>query len=147
MQSVTDDEALMSLSFSDDYAGGEILNGEVAKVLKDELIAYHAGVLMDFTLKLQPQGTLFQQQVWNDLRTIPYGKTITYQQQAKLSGKVSNIRATASANGKNPVMILIPCHRVVGLNGSLTGYAGGLWRKAKLLNLESRSKQTTLFKD
>ncbi len=135
----------MALSFSDDYAGGEILDGEVAKVLKDELLAYHSGTLREFSLKLRPDGTLFQQQVWNDLRTIPYGKTITYQQQAKLSGKVSNIRATASANGKNPVMILIPCHRVVGLNGSLTGYAGGLWRKSKLLNLESKCIQTALF--
>ncbi len=99
----------------------------------------------DFNLKLNPEGTEFQKRVWQELNKIPYAKTISYLQQAKKMGDVKAIRAIASANGKNPIWIIIPCHRVIGTDGSLTGYAGGIWRKKWLLEHENPSNQTSLF--
>ncbi len=99
----------------------------------------------DFTLKLNPKGTEFQQKVWNALLKIPYGKTKTYLEQSKFLGDVKAIRAVASANGKNPLWIVVPCHRVIGSDGSLTGYAGGLWRKKWLLEHENPTSQQSLF--
>lgn len=99
----------------------------------------------NFDLKLNPQGTEFQKKVWKELQRIPYGKTISYLDQSKRMKSPKAIRAIASANGKNPVWIIIPCHRVIGSDGSLTGYAGGIWRKKWLLEYESPSNQTTLF--
>jgi methylated-DNA-[protein]-cysteine S-methyltransferase len=99
----------------------------------------------EFQLKLNPQGTEFQKEVWKALLNIPYGKTITYSQQAKDLGDIKKIRAVAAANGKNPVWIVIPCHRVIGSDGNLTGYAGGLWRKKWLLEHENPSNQQSLF--
>lgn len=98
-----------------------------------------------FNLKLNPQGTKFQNNVWQELQNIPYGKTITYLEQSKKMESVKAIRAIATANGKNPIWIIIPCHRVIGSDGSLTGYAGGIWRKKWLLEHENPSKQTSLF--
>ena len=86
-----------------------------------------------FDFKINPKGTDFQIKVWNALLEIPYGKTRTYLEQSKFLGDIKAIRAVASANGKNPLWIVIPCHRVIGTDGSLTGYAGGLWRKKWLL--------------
>lgn len=99
----------------------------------------------DFDLPLSPTGTDFQKQVWSELLNIPYGKTISYQQMANQLGNPKVIRAAASANGKNPIPIIIPCHRVIGSDGSLTGYASGLHRKKWLLEHESASKQQLLF--
>ena len=98
-----------------------------------------------FTLKLNPQGTSFQRKVWEELLNIPYNKTRTYLEQSKALGDVKAIRAVASANGKNPIWIIIPCHRVIGSDGSLTGYAGGIWRKKWLLAHENPVKQQSLF--
>ncbi|NRD18465.1 methylated-DNA--[protein]-cysteine S-methyltransferase [Winogradskyella eckloniae] len=98
-----------------------------------------------FNLKLNPEGTTFQKKVWNELSTIPYGKTISYLQLSKQLGDVKVIRAAANANGKNPLWIIVPCHRVIGSDGSLTGYAGGLHRKQWLLNHENAYKQQSLF--
>ncbi|WP_178991188.1 methylated-DNA--[protein]-cysteine S-methyltransferase [Winogradskyella schleiferi] len=98
-----------------------------------------------FDLKLNPEGTTFQKKVWNQLETIPFGKTISYLELSKQLGDVKAIRAAASANGKNPLWIIVPCHRVIGSDGSLTGYAGGLHRKQWLLNHESEYKQQSLF--
>lgn len=98
-----------------------------------------------FDLKLKPEGTTFQKKVWNQLETIPFGKSISYLQLSKQLGDVKAIRAAASANGKNPLWIIVPCHRVIGSDGSLTGYAGGLHRKQWLLNHESEYKQQSLF--
>ena len=98
-----------------------------------------------FDLKLNPEGTIFQKKVWNQLETIPYGKTISYLELSKQLGDVKVIRAAANANGKNPLWIIVPCHRVIGTDGSLTGYAGGLHRKQWLLNHESEYKQQSLF--
>ena len=98
-----------------------------------------------FTFKLQPQGTAFQQKVWQELIHIPFGKTVSYMDLSKKLGDIKAIRAVASANGKNPLWIVIPCHRVIGTDGSLTGYAGGLWRKKWLLEHENPSMQQALF--
>lgn len=106
------------------------------KTLEKELEEYFAGKLKDFTVPLAPVGTDFQKKVWEILRTIPYGTTRTYQQQADILGNPKAVRAVANANGLNKISIIIPCHRVIGSNGTLTGYGGGIWRKQKLLELE-----------
>ncbi|WP_378185924.1 methylated-DNA--[protein]-cysteine S-methyltransferase [Aquimarina sp. W85] len=110
-----------------------------------QLHEYFEGIRKKFTIPIHPQGTDFQLKVWNQLLTIPYGKTASYLDIAKQLGDPKVIRAAASANGKNPLWIIIPCHRVIGSDGSLTGYAGGLWRKKWLLDHENPSKQQLLF--
>jgi len=110
-----------------------------------QLHDYFEGNRKSFSLTLNPEGTLFQKQVWNELQNIPFGKTITYLELSKRLGDVKAIRAVASANGKNPIWIVVPCHRVIGSDGSLTGYAGGLHRKQWLLEHESPNKQQKLF--
>lgn len=106
------------------------------KTLEKELEEYFEGKRKDFTVPLSPVGTDFQKKVWEILRTIPYGTTRTYQQQADILGNPKAVRAVANANGLNKISIFIPCHRVIGSNGTLTGYGGGIWRKQKLLELE-----------
>ena len=110
-----------------------------------QLNEYFSGKRIEFDLRLNPKGTEFQQKVWKELLNIPFNKTRTYLEQTKAIGDVKAIRAVASANGKNPIAIIIPCHRVIGSDGSLTGYAGGLWRKKWLLEHESPVKQQSLF--
>ncbi|MEV0481414.1 methylated-DNA--[protein]-cysteine S-methyltransferase [Streptomyces sp. NPDC050508] len=102
-----------------------------------QLQAYFAGELKEFTLQLRLHGTPFQQTVWDKLRRIPYGETRSYGDLADALGKPGASRAVGLANGKNPIGIIVPCHRVVGANGSLTGYGGGLDRKQRLLDFES----------
>ncbi|RXG24407.1 methylated-DNA--[protein]-cysteine S-methyltransferase [Leeuwenhoekiella aequorea] len=111
----------------------------------DQIKNYFDGTLNEFTIKLNPQGTEFQKSVWNQLAEIPFGKTTSYLQMAKNLGDTKVIRAAASANGKNPISIIIPCHRVIGSDNSMTGYAGGIWRKKWLLAHESPVTQHTLF--
>ncbi|MEN9918626.1 MAG: hypothetical protein RL662_1062 [Bacteroidota bacterium] len=106
--------------------------------LKKQLNAYFSGELKEFDLPLDLVGTDFQKQVWNILLQISYGTTTTYKQQAEELNKSSAIRAVANANGMNKISIIVPCHRVIGSDGALTGYGGGLWRKQKLLELENR---------
>lgn len=110
-----------------------------------QLQEYFQGIRKNFDLKLNPEGTSFQKQVWKQLEQIPYGKTVSYLDLAKQLGDVKAIRAVANANAKNPLWIIVPCHRVIGSDGSLTGYAGGLHRKEWLLNHESPFKQQSLF--
>ena len=110
-----------------------------------QLNDYFNGKRTDFTFKLNPSGTEFQQKVWKGLLEIPFGKTISYLELSKKLGDVKAIRAVASANGRNPLWIVVPCHRVIGTDGSLTGYAGGLWRKKWLLEHENSSNQQSLF--
>lgn len=110
-----------------------------------QLQEYFDGKRTEFSFALNPQGTEFQQSVWNELLKIPFGKTVSYMDITKKLGDVKAIRAVASANGKNPLWIVVPCHRVIGTDGSLTGYAGGLWRKKWLLEHESPSAQQSLF--
>ncbi len=110
-----------------------------------ELSAYFKGELQKFSFPLTPRGTDFQKRVWQILQEIPYGETITYLEQARRLGNVKAIRAVASANGRNPLWVVVPCHRVIGSDGSLTGYAGGLWRKKWLLEHEGARSQLSLF--
>jgi methylated-DNA-[protein]-cysteine S-methyltransferase len=103
-----------------------------------QLRGYFRGELTEFDLPLAPDGTPFQLRVWHALRAIPYGQTISYGQLARRIGQPTAVRAVGLANGANPISIIVPCHRVIGANGSLTGYGGGLAIKRKLLALESR---------
>jgi AraC family transcriptional regulator of adaptative response/methylated-DNA-[protein]-cysteine methyltransferase len=114
------------------------LPGESATLhtLREELDAYFRGQLRRFSTPLATSGTPFQEQVWSALRRVPYGQTVSYAEQAERVRNPSAVRAVARANGDNRISILIPCHRVIGKNGSLTGYGGGLWRKRRLLELE-----------
>jgi len=124
------------------------LSSEIPKNLKNsvtQLNEYFEGKREEFTFKLNPKGTEFQQKVWQELLNIPFGKTMSYLDLSKKLGDVKAIRAVASANGKNPLWIVVPCHRVIGTDGSLTGYAGGLWRKKWLLDHENPLKQQSLF--
>lgn len=129
--------------------GDEVLiSSYIPLVLEDvvkQLNEYFEGGRISFSIKLAPSGTAFQQKVWQELLKIPYGKTCSYLDLAIKIGDVKAIRAVASANGKNPLWIVIPCHRVIGKDGSLTGYAGGLWRKKWLLEHENPIKQERLF--
>jgi methylated-DNA-[protein]-cysteine S-methyltransferase len=111
-------------------------------LLRQELDLYFQGRLKVFATPLETIGTAFQQQVWNALLTIPYGETRSYKEQAQQLGNPKAVRAVAAANGQNKVSILIPCHRVIGSDGKLTGYAGGLNRKQSLLALERGEVQS-----
>ncbi len=105
-------------------------------ILRKQLDQYFKGELQEFDIPLDLVGTEFQKQVWSGLLQIPYGSTTTYAKQAERLGKPSAVRAVANANGKNKISIILPCHRVIGADGTLTGYGGGIWRKKKLLELE-----------
>ncbi len=110
-----------------------------------QLTAYFAGELQAFDLPLAPRGTDFQQSVWSALLRIPYGETTTYSTIAERIGRPAAVRAVGAANGANPIPIVIPCHRVIGASGSLTGFGGGLDVKRQLLALEARVAGRTLF--
>lgn len=143
---IGDENGIAVISVSD--LGSNEVSETIPEVLQDavsQLNEYFEGKRTDFDLKLNPKGTEFQQKVWKALLEIPYGKTVSYMDQTKKLGDVKAIRAVASANGKNPLWIVVPCHRVIGTNGSLTGYAGGLSRKKWLLEHESPSAQQSLF--
>ena len=132
------------------FAENEILEQHSCKVLEEcrgQFEGYFSGELMEFDLPLAPEGTEFQQKVWAELLKIPYGETITYMDLAVRLGDPKCIRAAGTANGKNPIAIVIPCHRVIGAGNKLTGYAGGIWRKKMLLELEIKNNPSkrTLF--
>lgn len=114
---------------------------EAVRQLQD----YFAGNLTTFDLELNPAGTTFQKKVWLELQKVPFGRTISYLTLAKGLGDAKAVRAVAAANGKNPLWIVVPCHRIIGSDGSLTGYACGLWRKNWLLKHENPVKQQVLF--
>jgi len=140
-----DKNGLASISITDEEFE---ISSEIPDLLKDavqQLNAYFENSQTVFNLKLNPQGTLFQKQVWKALQEIPFGETNSYLQLSQKLDDEQAIRAVAAANGKNPLLIVVPCHRVIGSDGSLTGYAGGLWRKKWLLEHENPSGQTSLF--
>ena len=147
---VGDENGIQSVSVLDeDFSTAfEVRNSEIPECLQEcvtQLDQYFSGERIDFDLKLNPQGTVFQKKVWTELLNISFNKTRTYLEQSKALGDVKAIRAVASTNGKNPIWIIIPCHRVIGSDGSLTGYAGGIWRKKWLLAHENPVKQQSLF--
>lgn len=126
----------------------EPLTDVIPESLEDtvyQLNEYFEGARTEFNLTLNPVGTEFQKKVWAALQNIPYGKSKSYLELAKALGDPNATRAAASANARNPLWIVVPCHRVIGTDGSLTGYAGGLHRKQWLLNHESPVKQQSLF--
>jgi len=133
------DKGLSGLYFRDDAeAQGEVHKaGELEFRCIAQLDEYFNKKREIFDLPLDLQGTEFQKRVWNELLRIPFGKTVSYKELTLRLGDIKAIRAVAAANGANPVSIIVPCHRVIGSDGSLTGYAGGLWRKQWLLDHES----------
>jgi len=145
---IAEDGFITSISIRDEEH--EILPTDdpaLQKTIK-QLDEYFAGERKEFDLPIKQPGSAFQQEVWQQLLKIPYGKTISYGHQSKLMNNPLGIRAIAAANGKNHLWIVVPCHRVIGSDGSLTGYAGGLWRKKWLLEHEASVMgvgQTTLF--
>lgn len=141
---IGDENGVAVISVSNE---GEI-SKEIPQILEDavsQLTDYFEGKRTSFDFKLNPKGTDFQQKAWKELLEIPYGKTVSYMDLSKKLGDIKAIRAVASANGKNPLWIVVPCHRVIGTDGSLTGYAGGLWRKRWLLEHENPTTQQSLF--
>ena len=140
-----DEEGLQRVAFLDEKIPQSENIPEALTDAARQLEEYFAGKRTTFSLKLNPQGTDFQKRVWQQLAEIPFGKTTSYLQMAKDLGDPKVIRAAASANGKNPIAIIIPCHRVIGSDQSMTGYAGGIWRKKWLLEHESPVTQQSLF--
>ncbi len=132
--SVNDDGKLTAFGFGEPKQNGAGENPEVAR----QSAEYFAGTRQVFELPLAPEGTSFQQQVWTELRRIGYGETITYAELAKRVGRPGAARAVGRANATNPIALVIPCHRVIGSNGELTGYAYGTGLKERLLNWERR---------
>ncbi|HRP59870.1 MAG TPA: methylated-DNA--[protein]-cysteine S-methyltransferase [Vicingus sp.] len=142
-----DDEKRINNHFSQfkKYWDVEIIEEEtsITTTTKNQLAAYFLNQQTTFDVPLDLAGTAFQLKVWNELLKIPFGSTRSYKEQAIAVGNLKAIRAVATANGENRISIIIPCHRVIGSDGSLTGYGGGIWRKQKLLELETT--QTKLF--
>ena len=139
------DLGLQSITVLNDKKPSTLVIPENLKAAVEQFREYFEGRRRQFDLLLNPEGTAFQKRVWKSLLEIPYGTTISYLELSKRLGDVKAIRAVAAANGKNPLWIVIPCHRVIGSNGSLTGYASGLHRKKWLLDHESPFKQQSLF--
>ena len=139
-------ESVTEISFAENEIQ-EQHSCEVLESCKAQLDDYFSGKSLVFDLPLAAEGTEFQQKVWAELLKIPYGETITYMDLAVRLGDPKCIRAAGTANGKNPIAIIIPCHRVIGAGNKLTGYAGGIWRKKLLLELEMKHNPTkrTLF--
>jgi len=147
---VADDEGLLETAFAEGRSAPVIdpAWGSAGAALHEpvrQLQAFFAGELRDFDLPLKPRGTAFQQRVWELLREIPFGETISYGELARRVGNPAASRAVGLANGSNPIAIVIPCHRVIGSNGKLTGYGGGLENKRWLLDFE-RSQLTLDFR-
>jgi methylated-DNA-[protein]-cysteine S-methyltransferase len=128
--------AITSVNFVEDISTAQVKVPVILEECVDQLDEYFRGVRKEFTLKLARQGTDFQKKVWQHLLEIPYGKTVSYLEIARTLGNEKTVRAVGGANGRNGISIIIPCHRVIGSNGDLTGYGGGLWRKAWLLQHE-----------
>ncbi len=138
-----DEDAISRIHFLDDNeevpaSVGEDTNHPLLQECKNQLSAFFEGNLTAFSVPVRQEGTVFQQKVWAELLKIPYGKTISYLELSKRIGDVKAIRAVGTSNGKNEIAIIVPCHRVIGTNGTLTGYAGGLWRKQWLLEHEMK---------
>jgi methylated-DNA-[protein]-cysteine S-methyltransferase len=132
----SDGTSLTQLAFGAVELGGTNIPTTLTNEAANQVQEYLAGKRKEFELPLDPQGSAFQQQVWSALSNIPYGETRSYQQVAQMIGKPQAMRAVGGANNKNPLPIIIPCHRVIGVNGDLVGYVAGLKIKKFLLDLE-----------
>ena len=141
-----DDDAIVEIRFAGAKPKTEWIRDDAALAdAASQLRAYFSGERLAFEIPLKSRGTEFQQTVWTALRQIPYGETTTYAKIAERIGKPSAVRAVGAANGANPIPIVIPCHRVIGSNGSMTGFGGGIDVKRHLLALEARVARRTLF--
>ncbi len=140
-----DHSGLKHISFDEALSIKTLPPNSLTRSAHLELEGYFLGEIKEFKVPLNPDGSDFQKDVWSFLQGIPYGKTTSYQTIAQLIGGKEKVRAVASANSKNPIPIIIPCHRVIGKDGELTGYSGGLQRKEALLALESGELQGRLF--
>lgn len=129
-----DEKTITAIRFADDGGNGET---PLLVAAERQLSEYFAGERREFDLPLSPQGTEFQLKVWDALRKIPYGSTVSYKEVAKMTGNERACRAVGTANNRNSIPIIIPCHRVIGADGSLVGYAGGLSVKQTLLAIEN----------
>ncbi len=141
-------DAIISVSFVEDEQIGITSEEQVIHECRKQLDLYFKGQLKEFTLPLIPSGTDFQEKVWNQLLQIPFGAVVSYEHIARKLGDAGLVRAVGMANNKNKIPIIIPCHRVVGKNGEMIGYGGGIWRKKWLLQHErkfSAVKQMELF--
>jgi methylated-DNA-[protein]-cysteine S-methyltransferase len=130
-------ESVLALNFVEGEPAGDARVPDCLLPCVEQIDEYFKGDRKAFSLPLKTEGTAFQQQVWRQLERIPYGEVSSYGDVARAIGKPKACRAVGSANHRNPIAIIIPCHRVIGSDGSLTGYGGGLWRKEWLLNLEA----------
>ena len=139
---IEDEGYISSISIRDEEYEIEPAPTPLLQNALGQLNEYFAGERKEFTFPIKQVGSDFQQEVWDELNKIPYGATITYTQQSNQMNNPLAIRAIAAANGKNNLWIVVPCHRVIGADGSLTGYAGGLWRKKWLLEHEARTNGT-----
>jgi methylated-DNA-[protein]-cysteine S-methyltransferase len=142
------DDGIATLYFVDERKHSSTKVHPSLKECVLQLEEYFKGLRKEFGLKLNPKGTDFQKKVWDILYTLPYGKTVSYLDISRVLGDVNATRAVGNANGSNPISIIVPCHRVIGVNGKLVGYGGGLWRKEWLLNHERGAtvgQQTNLF--
>jgi methylated-DNA-[protein]-cysteine S-methyltransferase len=133
---VGDPDSITELNFVEDMLSSDAELPFCLKECVKQIDEYFKGKRENFFLNLQPQGTDFQRSVWRQLEKIPYGKTVSYREIAGAIGKPDACRAVGNANGRNPIALVIPCHRVIGSDGSLTGYGGGLWRKRWLIGFE-----------
>lgn len=143
-----DDAGVSAISCTDHPAIQTNAGIGIAKPLmtaKIQLQEYFAGTRQTFDFLMNPAGTDFQQRVWQALLLVPFGTTTSYMTLTKRLGDEKAIRAVAAANGRNPLWITVPCHRIIGSDGSLTGYAGGLWRKKWLIEHEQKTIQLSLF--
>jgi methylated-DNA-[protein]-cysteine S-methyltransferase len=131
-----EDGALTGVWFAGSHQPSGPQDDQALQSARKQLQAYFVGSLRDFDLPLAPRGTPFQHRVWQEIGRIPYGSTVSYGELARRLGAPRAVRAAAGATGRNPLAIVIPCHRVIGADGSLTGYGGGLERKRLLLRLE-----------
>jgi len=143
---ITDDKHLKSVNFSDEPVDEPDVLPDILQKARQQLNEYFDGTRLQFDLDLDPEGTAFQQKVWQKLLQVPFGTTKSYREIAMELGSVLSTRAVGPANGKNPIAIIIPCHRIIGSDGKLVGYAGGLERKKWLLLHEANhSRKELLF--
>jgi methylated-DNA-[protein]-cysteine S-methyltransferase len=142
------DEGISTLYFVEEQKKQSASVHPLLKECMYQLEEYFQGIRREFGLKLNPSGSEFQRRVWNQLATVPFGRTVSYLDIARNLGDINATRAVGNANGNNPLSIIVPCHRVIGSNGKLTGYSGGMWRKEWLLKHELsivHGKQASLF--
>jgi methylated-DNA-[protein]-cysteine S-methyltransferase len=138
LELTSDQNFLLSVYFTNIYVESLDYQPDILKESAIQIGEYFKGTRKEFNLRLQPAGTEFQLKVWEHVRKIPFGETVSYLEIARQTGSINNSRAVGMSNGKNPIPIIIPCHRIIGTNGKLTGYAGGLERKKWLLQHELR---------